>query len=573
VTLALAIWPTIVFAAGARCPEETGLQSIRGNAPTSITFVNRLPIAVRIYWINYHGRRQYYGTVRPHKSYHQQTYLTHPWVVTDGNEDCIAVYMPAANPRRVIVTASAHRTEPSSAKTDKGVGDTTFAREKTTGPGDVEALVREQIAEACNGKPGSIDPASVIEHDLTGDGDPDLIIFHYGIKCEFHIRSGFCGAQECRANLYVRRGAGLHAAGEFGAVEWIDIGKERIPTIHTISHGGKPLALRWNGHEFRPVAAWLRSPSAARPLMTENAEKGSAALSETSAAHEIITLPNKRPQRSSNRNPSAHALIETWLGGYGWGKDKRFDLERYEIINRRVVWREYGRAFLQFRVLPLDGDAMALAAKRCPGRNRPIEMQIYFQWSADYKYWSALAERGGDAFHPCGDNKLWTSKQIELIVNPPPLPVPPNIAKKDVVTLRPGSPERKAILDGLRPNFETTFGKPILFRVSDLRVAAGFAWVIVHPQRPNGVQISKERWDAAVGFCEQDLATVIAEFWMRKRHDGWKVGWSNGFCATDSISQLGYLIGAPPQLVGLDKWPFTDVMPVEDPQYFELWKP
>lgn len=114
VTFMLAIWPTIAFAAGARCPEEAGLRSIRGDSPTSITFINRLPIAVRIYWINYQGRRQYYGTVRPHKSYHQQTFLTHPWVVTDRNEDCIAVYMPPANPGQVIVAGSAHHTEPSS---------------------------------------------------------------------------------------------------------------------------------------------------------------------------------------------------------------------------------------------------------------------------------------------------------------------------------------------------------------------------------------------------------------------------------------------------------------------------
>ncbi len=136
-----------------------------------------------------------------------------------------------------------------------------------------------------------------------------------------------------------------------------------------------------------------------------------------------------------------------------------------------------------------------------------------------------------------------------------------------------GSPERKAIMDGLRPTFERVFGKPVEFKVSSLRVAAGFAWVVVHPQRPNGAQISKAEWDKAVGPCEQELSTVVAQFWMRKRDDGWRVGWGNGFCPSDSIAQQGYLIGAPPQLADLDEWPSTDFMPVEDPQYFELWKP
>ena len=41
-------------------------------------------------------------------------------------------------------------------------------------------LVREQIAEACEGGKGTIDAAAVIERDLTGDGQPDLIISHEG---------------------------------------------------------------------------------------------------------------------------------------------------------------------------------------------------------------------------------------------------------------------------------------------------------------------------------------------------------------------------------------------------------
>jgi hypothetical protein len=302
-------------------------------------------------------------------------------------------------------------------------------------------------------------------------------------------------------------------------------------------------------------------------------QAGTIRYAQAGAAREIVMLPNRPPQRSGDRDPSSRTLIETWLGGYGWDKDKRFDLERYEIMNRRVVWGEFGRALLQFRVLPVDGDAMALAAKRCLGRNRPIEMQIYFQWSPDNKLWTALANRGDPGFEPCSNDELWTGEQIELIVNPPPLPAPPGVARKDVVTPPSGSPERKAILDGLRPGFEKAFGKPVEFRVSSMRVAAGFAWVVVHPQRPNGAPIGKAEWDRAVGPCEQDRTNVVAQFWMRERGDGWRVGWGNGFCASDSIAQLGYLIGAPPQLVDLQEWPGTDFMPVEDPQYFELWKP
>lgn len=128
---------------------------------------------------------------------------------------------------------------------------------------DADARVRQQIAAACESKPGRIEPASVIERDFTGDGETDLIVHHHGIECDDGGRSIMCGAQMCSANLYVRRGARLHPAGEFGAVEWIRIEDGKIPTIHTIAHGGKPFAMRWNGREFRVVSARL-PPSPAR---------------------------------------------------------------------------------------------------------------------------------------------------------------------------------------------------------------------------------------------------------------------------------------------------------------------
>ena len=46
-----------------------------------------------------------------------------------------------------------------------------------------EYLIREEIAAACDGGAGSIDPTAVIERDLTGDGRADLIISHEGIGC------------------------------------------------------------------------------------------------------------------------------------------------------------------------------------------------------------------------------------------------------------------------------------------------------------------------------------------------------------------------------------------------------
>lgn len=302
---------------------------------------------------------------------------------------------------------------------------------------------------------------------------------------------------------------------------------------------------------------------------------GASTLREARAETEIVRLADLPPLRSTARDPSAAALIATWLSGYGFEAGKHFDAERYEILDRRVVRRgEQGRAMLRFRVLGLDGDAAALAEARCPGRGRPIEAQIFFLWNREGGDWYSPSGRGDPALKPCIDETLWSDEQVALIVDPPPLPIPPKVARSDVSTPKPGSPERKAVLEALRPGFEALFGAPIEFRVGEMRLAAGFAFVSVHPQRPGGRAISAADWTAAVGPCEQSPEDGVAQFWMRLRDDRWSVGWGDphGVCATDSIADLGHLIGAPAQLVDRDDWGDADFLPIDDPQYFDLWK-
>jgi hypothetical protein len=108
-------------------------------------------------------------------------------------------------------------------------------------------LVREQVAEACDGKGGTIDPAAVIEGDLTRDGKADLIISHEGIRCAGGGRSALCGAQLCSVMIYVRRGTLLKLEREMlGANVSVKSGAIRLH-----AHGGKPAIVRWNGRSFR----------------------------------------------------------------------------------------------------------------------------------------------------------------------------------------------------------------------------------------------------------------------------------------------------------------------------------
>lgn len=266
-------------------------------------------------------------------------------------------------------------------------------------------------------------------------------------------------------------------------------------------------------------------------------------------------LPNVRPVNSTDHDPSASALIETWLALYDWPANKRFDQERYEILTYGVRWENIGRAVLAVRLLPLQGDALALARQRCPGRQTPIDIQIYFEWSTYVSHWVAIDSRGDPGFNACPQpTTLWTKDQFAELLNPPPLPTPPEVAQREVVTPAPGSPDRTALLDAVRPIYEKLFGKPIVFQVQTMRVAAGYAFIVVHPERPNGAPIEKQVWDAAIGACEQTPVSVAQEYWMKEVGGIWTIGLRNQFCADDSIADMGDIIGAPPQLVGKTHW-------------------
>ncbi|WP_331822011.1 hypothetical protein [Aurantimonas sp. A2-1-M11] len=113
-------------------------------------------------------------------------------------------------------------------------------------------VVKEEIASACEGEQGTIDPAGVMERDLDGDGNSDLVLAHDAIYCSNSQfgRSSFCGMQVCSVNLYVRRDGLLKKVGEVlgGGVT---IGEGRIPAISMHAHGGQQTSVKWDGKSFK----------------------------------------------------------------------------------------------------------------------------------------------------------------------------------------------------------------------------------------------------------------------------------------------------------------------------------
>ena len=86
------------------CDVTRSLRSENGDRSTSVTFINNSSGIVRTYWLNYQGQPVFYQEMPPGRSYSQQTYVTHPWVVADAaTGSCIAVYLPEMSPSSAVI--------------------------------------------------------------------------------------------------------------------------------------------------------------------------------------------------------------------------------------------------------------------------------------------------------------------------------------------------------------------------------------------------------------------------------------------------------------------------------------
>ena len=83
----------------------------------------------------------------------------------------------------------------------------------------------------------------------------------------------------------------------------------------------------------------------------------------------------------------------------------------------------------------------------------------------------------------------------------------------------PGTAQRRAILDALRPAVEARLGPNVEFVVSDIRVRGGWAFVMAEPQRRGGGRIDGRAYFRH--FDHMDGLTVTAV--LRFRQAGWSL--------------------------------------------------
>ncbi len=104
--LAFSVIATDLAMADADCSAQSSLRSKNSNTPAKLTFVNKTPESRTIIWINFNGQLQTYKTLAPGKSWSVNTFLTHPWLVTDGPGNCYGIYLASGGSRTVTLTRS-----------------------------------------------------------------------------------------------------------------------------------------------------------------------------------------------------------------------------------------------------------------------------------------------------------------------------------------------------------------------------------------------------------------------------------------------------------------------------------
>lgn len=87
------------------CASESELKSHRGQK-TVVLFNNQSNCVVKTYWLDYHGRRKLYKTLSSSQQWEQRTYVTHPWVIADENDQCLGIFLPKATKSEVVISGN-----------------------------------------------------------------------------------------------------------------------------------------------------------------------------------------------------------------------------------------------------------------------------------------------------------------------------------------------------------------------------------------------------------------------------------------------------------------------------------
>ena len=85
------------------CDQEAELKSSNG-AARNIVVNNKTDATIKLYWLDREGKRVEYsrGGIKAGATHRQGTFVTHPWVITNANEECLGIYVPETSENAVL---------------------------------------------------------------------------------------------------------------------------------------------------------------------------------------------------------------------------------------------------------------------------------------------------------------------------------------------------------------------------------------------------------------------------------------------------------------------------------------
>jgi hypothetical protein len=86
------------------CSQLGQLKSRNSNQPITITFVNQSGGFRALMWLDFNGQAQDFGGLNAGERKTINTFITHPWMMTDGPGNCQEIYLPKQGDRRFNIT-------------------------------------------------------------------------------------------------------------------------------------------------------------------------------------------------------------------------------------------------------------------------------------------------------------------------------------------------------------------------------------------------------------------------------------------------------------------------------------
>jgi hypothetical protein len=99
----VALTPTLV--GNAPCSRLGRIKSIDSDQPISIVFVNQTGAFRALQWIDFNGELQDVASLNPGERKTIKTFVTHPWMVTDGPGNCQEIFVAKRGSKRFNLRA------------------------------------------------------------------------------------------------------------------------------------------------------------------------------------------------------------------------------------------------------------------------------------------------------------------------------------------------------------------------------------------------------------------------------------------------------------------------------------